>query len=133
MIAVGAIGAFVGLCLLPSGMGQHPDASLLAMGALALALGSVTAAFGIYLKARMPETKVAADPAQQSKTIVRKLRGSCNICHGDVAVITCEVHQLHMCAACLAEHYDSRSCAYVPSTRNQVTRTAKSMAAKARS
>jgi len=37
-------------------------------------------------------------------------------------VIHCKVHQVHMCAECLGQHYDFRTCSYVPSTRRPATK-----------
>ncbi len=129
MIAVGAIGALLGICLFPAAMGEHLDAALLALGACALSLGSITASLGFYLKARNLEAK--AGPGAEPKSAPRRARGGCDVC-GDTPVVNCKVHQVHLCADCLGQHYDFRSCAYVPSTRRQGGRTGKSMVAKAR-
>ena len=129
MIAVGVIGALLGICLLPAAMGEHPDATLLALGACALSLGSITASLGFYLKARNLEAK--AGPGAEPKSAPRRARGGCDVC-GDTPVVNCKVHRVHLCADCLGQHYDFRSCAYVPSTRRQGGRTGKSMVAKAR-
>jgi hypothetical protein len=52
LIAVGAIGASIGIIMLPAALGEHPDTSLLVLGACCLSLGSMFSASGIYLKAR---------------------------------------------------------------------------------
>ena len=52
MIAVGALGAVIGLIMLPAALGEHPDTSLLVLGACCVSLGSMIAASGIYFKAR---------------------------------------------------------------------------------
>ena len=52
MIAVGALGAVVGIIMLPAALGEHADTSLLVLGACCVSLGSMIAASGIYLKAR---------------------------------------------------------------------------------
>jgi len=38
------------------------------------------------------------------------------------------VHQVHLCADCLGQHYDLRSCTYVPSSRRLANKAAKNMA-----
>ena len=52
MIAVGALGGFIGIRMLPAAMGEHPDTSLLVLGACGVSLGSMITASGVYLKAR---------------------------------------------------------------------------------
>jgi hypothetical protein len=116
LIGVGALGACIGLIMLPAALGEHPDTNLLILGACCVSLGSLTAAAGIFFKARatQPATGTAA---AESKNPNRRVRGGCDICHGDLPVIHCKVHQVHMCAECLGQHYDARTCSYVPSTR----------------
>jgi hypothetical protein len=42
------------------------------------------------------------------------------------------VHEIHLCGNCLGDHYDFRSCAYVPSTRRTApSKPAARFAAKA--
>ena len=133
LIAVGAVAIFVAICFLPAALGQHADGNLLPVGACLLSLGALTAAFGTYLKARAVQAKIPSGMStQNAKNAGRRVRGGCELCHGDVPVIHCKVHQLHLCAACLAEHYDFRSCAYVPSTRRPTHKAGKALAAKAR-
>ena len=52
MIAVGALAAVIGLIMLPAALGEHPDTSLLVLGASCVSLGSMVAASGVYFKAR---------------------------------------------------------------------------------
>ena len=131
MIAVGVLGVLAGLGLAASWMGDQSEVSLLALGACALSIGSLTAAGGIYLKARLLETPQGT--AADAKSGQRRGRNGCDTC-GDTPVVNCKVHQVHLCGDCLSDHYDFRSCAYVPSTRRQVSKNSasKSMAAKAR-
>jgi len=129
LIAVGALGAFIGILMLPAALGEHPDSSLLILGACGMSVGSVIAALGIYLKARAaqsPAAKLAASGEPKNST--RRVRGGCDVCHGDLPVIHCKVHQVHLCADCLAQHYDFRTCAYVPSNRRSAARTPKNLA-----
>ena len=134
LITVGAMLIFVAICFLPAALGGRGDGNLLAVSASLLSLGALIAACGTYLKTRALGAKIAPGGfGPEAKSAGRRARGGCELCHGDVPVIHCRVHQLHLCAACLAEHYDFRSCAYVPSTRRPTNRVGKAMTAKARS
>ena len=128
MIAVAALGAVIGLIMLPAALGEHPDTSLLVLGACCVSLGSMIAASGIYFKARALQSTGGATPAAEAKNTTRRVRGGCDICHGDLPVIHCKVHQVHMCADCLGRHYDFRTCACVPSNRRNAAKTSKSLA-----
>jgi len=130
MLALGAVIAVVGLCIIPAGLGQESaDRNLLGVGAAIFSMGAMVAALGIYFKA----SALKSTPKQKSAEAGnsgRPLRGGCDRCQADAPVIQCKVHQQHLCGVCLAEHYDFRSCAYAPSTRR--TAAAKSLAARAR-
>jgi len=118
MIGMGAVVLFMGVILLPAALGEHPDTSLIAMGACGVSLGSMIAASGIYVKARALQPHAASvGVSAESKNSTRRVRGGCDICHGDLPVIHCKVHQIHLCPDCVAKHYDFRSCTYIPSTR----------------
>jgi hypothetical protein len=128
LIVIGALGACIGLIMLPAAMGEHPDTSLLILGACGVSLGSLTAAAGIYFKSRANQSPTGSQAASgEAKNSGRRVRGGCDICHGDLPVIHCKVHQVHMCADCLGQHYDFRTCSYVPSTR-RIGAKSKSMA-----
>ena len=122
---MGALGAVIGLIMLPAALGEHPDTSLLILGACGVSLGSMIAASGIYLKARALQARRTAQARlrQKSKNTTRRVRGGCDVCHGDLPVIHCKVHQVHLCADCLGQHYDFRTCTYVPSTRRTAAKT----------
>jgi len=130
MIALGAVALVLGILVLPAALlGQHPDTSLLGLGACGVSLGSIIAASGIYVKARTLEPPSASGAsAGESKSSARRVRGGCDVCHGDLPVIHCKVHQVHLCPDCLARHYDFRTCTYVPSTRRTGSKAAKSIA-----
>ncbi len=128
MIAVGALGAVIGLIMLPAALGEHPDTSLLVLGASCVSLGSMIAASGIYFKARVLQSNGGTTATPEAKSITRRVRGGCDICHGDLPVIHCKVHQVHMCADCLGQHYDFRTCAYAPSNRRNGAKASKSLA-----
>jgi hypothetical protein len=129
IIAAGVVVLLVGLIVLPAALGEHPDTSLLALGACGVSLGSITAASGIYIKARAMQPTGGSETSSSSatsKSSARRVRGGCDICHGDLPVIHCKVHQVHLCPDCLGQHYDFRTCTYAPSTRG--TKAAKNIA-----
>ena len=131
MIAAGAVVLLLGLIVLPAAMGGHLDTSLLALGACGVSLGSITAASGIYVKARAMQSTGGPEASSSTatpKNSARRVRGGCDVCHGDLPVIHCKVHQVHLCPDCLGQHYDFRSCTYAPSTRRTGTKTAKNIA-----
>lgn len=131
IIAAGALAVFCGICTLPAALGEHRDVALLGLGVCFLSVGSFLAASGIYWKARVLQSKIAAGITDgESKTPSRRVRGGCELCASETPVIQCRVHQLQLCPTCLAEHYDSRSCAYVPTTRKLANKSGKGMAAK---
>jgi hypothetical protein len=127
-IGAGSVVVLFSLILLAAATSDRSDQSLLAVAACAFSLGILTIACGIYFKAqtlkRQPEAP--ADSSARART------GGCERCEVEAPVILCRVHHLHLCGTCLAEHYDFRSCAYVPSTRKPTSKTAKAIAAKAR-
>jgi hypothetical protein len=120
---------FVGICLVPAAMGQHDDTGVLALAASVFSFGALLIGTGMYFKARGLQGAAASAP--ENKTTTRRVRGGCELCGSDTPVIHCKVHQLHLCPACLTEHYDFRSCVYAPSTRRTTGR--QKGAAKARS
>lgn len=124
-IALGATMAFVGLCCVPGGLEKTGDPSVLALGATIFSLGALVAAGGIYLRARAMQT-VANEAAFAEAA--RRARGGCELCASDVPVIECRVHQLHLCATCLAQHYDPRSCSYVPPAKRTGGKPGKALA-----
>jgi hypothetical protein len=129
MIALGVVVLLMGVLVLPAALGEHPDTSLIALGACGVSLGSMIAALGIYVKARALQSPDASGaPSGETKSSTRRVRGGCDVCHGDQPVIHCKVHQVHLCADCLAQHYDFRSCTYLPSTRRSSPKTGKSIA-----
>jgi hypothetical protein len=129
MISLGGLAVLIGLAVGVSSMGERVETTLLSLGACVVSMGLLIAATGVFLKARLLQAS-----AGETKPAQRKGRGGCDVC-GGLAVVNCKVHQVHLCADCLGQHYDFRSCAYVPSTRRQGAKpgSEKSMAAKGRS
>ncbi len=129
IISAGGFLMVLGLCFLPAAFGQHSDETILGAGVALFAFGTLLTAAGIYLKARMLQAELSKPSA--SKTQARRIRGGCDRCGTDSPVIHCRVHSLHICANCVAEHYDFRSCVYVPSTRRSAGSRQLARAAKA--
>lgn len=129
MIATGAIALVMGLLALPAALAEHVDIGLLTLGACGVSLGSLMASAGAYLKARaMVSSGSSGAIAGESKPSARRVRGGCDVCHGDLPVIHCKVHQVHLCPDCVPKHYDPRSCTYIPSTRGTSPKTGKALA-----
>lgn len=132
MMAFGVLVGFVGLCAIPAGLGNHGDRSLLGLGAALFGVGAVMTAAGLYLKALvLGSTTVNNAPSTATANSNRRPRGACDLCRKETPVVHCKVHQFHLCAACLAEHYDFRACVYVPSTRRTEPKGGRNMTAKA--
>src|ERR1700687_4278556 len=116
LIGLGVMGTCIGIVMLPAALGGHPDTSLLILGACGVSLGSLTAASGIFFKARAIQPPAGTQATLgEPKNSTRRVRGGCDICHGDLPVIHCKVHQVHMCADCLAQQYDLRTFTFVTS------------------
>jgi len=125
LIAIGAITLFLGLCCLPAAVGEPADPGLLAVGATLFAVGSLVCASGIYAKARILQWQGQAYQAEMAN---RRSRGGCELCSSDVPVIQCRVHQLQLCATCLAEHFDPRSCSFIPPARRPLSKATRGLA-----
>ena len=109
--------------------GRTLDIGLLTLGACGVSLGSLMASAGAYLKARaMVSSGSSGAIAGESKPSARRGRGGCDVCHGDLPVIHCKVHEVHLCPDCVPKHYDPRSCTYIPSTRGTSPKTGKALA-----
>jgi hypothetical protein len=133
IIAAGVVLMFIGLCFLPGALGDHPDADMLEIGGCQFSLGALIIATGIYAKARAVQFAIASgEPRKESGISNQRVRGGCDLCGSEAPVVQCKVHQLHLCGSCLAQHYDVRSCAYVPTTRTATTKIGRNLAANAR-
>ncbi|HSZ02646.1 MAG TPA: hypothetical protein VK788_24335 [Terriglobales bacterium] len=132
IIAAGAVLMAIGLCFLPAALGERPDADLLEVGACLFSLGALIIAAGMYTKARMVQMEIASGEPRKEPTSNQRVRGGCDLCGTEAPVVQCKVHQLHLCGSCLAQHYDVRSCAYVPTTRTATNKMGRNLAANAR-
>lgn len=118
----------VGLCFVPAALGENKDEGILGVGICAFALGALIAASGLYLKAKVA---TAAGRSGALNAPPKPVRGGCDLCGSELPVIHCRVHTVHICGNCLGDHYDFRSCVYVPSTRRPSAAMAKARAARA--
>jgi len=133
IIVAGALMMLIGLCFLPGALGGHPDPDMLEFGACQFSLGALVVAAGIYTKARALQAAIASgEPRKESAPSNQRVRGGCDLCGSEAPVVQCKVHQLHLCGTCLAQHYDVRSCAYVPTTRTATNKAGRKLAANAR-
>jgi hypothetical protein len=121
LIVIGGFVGLLGLTILPSALGSGSDKALLNMAVLTLSFAMMLIAGGLYAKARtMPVAEVESSASKRGR------KASCDACGKSEPVIQCRVHHQHLCADCLMDHYDFRSCAYVPSIRRGKTRQASS-------
>jgi hypothetical protein len=131
IIAAGALLMFVGLCFLLAALSEHSEPDLLEFGACQFSLGALVIAAGMYAKVRTVQIAIASgEPRKESANSNQRVRGGCDLCGSEAPAVQCKVHQLHLCGTCLAQHYDVRSCAYVPTTR--INKTGRNAAAHAR-
>lgn len=114
VIVGGTLLMLAGLIFLASSISQRQDEAVSGIGLCAFSLGALLCSTGIYLKARTAQAEI---PATTSKRPEPKQRGGCDLCGTEVPAVMCRVHQLHLCPNCLARHYDTRSCIFIPSTR----------------
>ena len=115
LIAIGSCIVFLGLCALPAALGANPDKTLLAFGMTIISTGMMLIAGGLYIKSRNFGQRVSNRSESHTKRVRKAL---CEQCGKNEPVIQCRAHKVHLCAACVGRHYDFRSCAYVPSSRN---------------
>jgi hypothetical protein len=130
IIMTGAAVLLIGICALLPVLGGHADPDQLMAGAGLFSLGALTLSSGVYLKSRAGSIPTAPNTAEEPA--VKRGRGGCELCGSEAPVVQCKIHELHMCGNCLHDHYDLRSCIYVPSARRAGARNAKNLAAKAR-
>ena len=115
----------LGLSFLPAAF-SNKDQTLLGAGICAVAFGAMFISAGLYLKARLLQNAPVAGKHQP-----QAIRGGCDLCGTNSPVIHCRVHQLHICGDCVSEHYDFRSCVYIPSTRRSAPGKALAKTARA--
>jgi hypothetical protein len=120
IIAIGCFVAAAGLCTLPAALGAQRDTALLGAAAMLFSTGMVLAASGLYMKAR---SLAEAEPSKVRSGGGKGHRKVCDVCGHSESAIECRVHHVHICPDCIGKHYDFKSCAYVPATRQTYTKT----------
>jgi len=126
LVLFGGLFMLLGLCFLPAAFHDRKDANTLEMGLCLFSAGSLIASLGMYFKASLLRAGILPEKAAPETAPKRKLRGGCDLCGTEAPVVRCTVHQIEVCGLCLAQHYDQRSCSYVPSKR--AGKNAKSLA-----
>jgi len=117
LVLFGSLFMLLGLCFLPAALLDRKDATTLGMALCLFSAGSLIASLGMYFKARALRGGILPERAASEPAAKRKLRGGCDLCGTEAPVAKCTVHQIEVCGLCLAQHYDQRSCVYVPSKR----------------
>jgi len=132
IVALGALVLFLGLIVLGTSLGKSGDPDALPVGAGLFSLGAVAIAGGIYLKAKAVQRASSSEAPRKESANAGRTRGGCELCGIEAPVVQCKIHRLQLCGTCLSQHYDARSCIYVPSTRRAAGKPGKGLAAKAR-
>lgn len=114
VIIFGCACILLGLSFLPAAFSRDHDQTILGAAICAVSFGFLSVAAGFYLKNRLLQSAAVSGP---NKTQRKAVRGGCDLCGTESPVIHCRVHQLHICGDCVSQHYDFRSCVYIPSTR----------------
>ena len=128
LVVAGSILMVLSLCFLPAVFNDRSDANTLEMGLCLFSAGSLIASLGMYFKARALRAGIVPEKAGPEMAAKRKLRGACDLCGTETPAVLCTVHQVEVCGICLAQHYDQRSCAYVPSKRASAGKNGKGLA-----
>jgi hypothetical protein len=132
IIALGALVLFLGIIVLGVSLRKSGDPDELPAGAGLFSLGAVGIAGGIYLKAKALQRASSSEAPRKESANGGRTRGGCELCGIEVPVVQCKIHRLQLCGTCLSQHYDARSCIYIPSTRGAGGKSGKGLAAKAR-
>jgi hypothetical protein len=126
LIALGALVSIAGLIFFPAALTEPArDEALLAAGGAMVGVGALMIAISFYFKASAIREEIAASPQLSAMLAGKRLKASCDTCKEGAAVITCSMHKKALCGNCLAQHYDSRACVYLPAARRSATRGAK--------
>ena len=132
IIALGALVLFLGLIVLGVSLGSNGGPDELPAGAGLFSVGAVAIAGGIYLKAKALQRASSPEAPRKESANAGRTRGGCELCRVEVPVVQCKIHRLQLCGTCLSQHYDVRSCIYLPSTRGAAGKPGKGLLAKAR-
>ena len=125
-LAIGVLITLGGLIFLPSAfVGPNIDTASLAAGLAIFTMGILTIAISFYFEARFIRSQLGSDHDFSNKFFAQQRKVACDVCHKAAGVIQCTMHKTFLCSTCLAGHYDSRACVYVPSARRTSIKTAK--------
>jgi hypothetical protein len=128
IVALGALVLFLGLIVLGVSLGKTGDPDELPAGAGLFSLGAVAIAGGIYLKAKALQQAIASEAPRKESANVGRSRGGCELCGVEAPVVQCKIHRLPLCGTCLSQHYDARSCIYIPSSRGAAGKPGRGLA-----
>ena len=125
-IAAGILIGCAGLVIIAAGFAsRQSDPAPVAAGLAVFAFGLVTISINLYVQARHLREQLP----RESNSSGSDKRRSCDVCGKGAAVILCTMHKTSLCPACLAVHYESRGCVYVPVARRSGVRTVRGAAA----
>ncbi len=105
-----------GLLCVPAMIERRHEVDLVAMGSCLFGVGAFVIASGLYFKTQLMRSEIEKVSGPR-----RRMTGGCELCATESQVVHCKVHQLDLCGNCLSQHYDFRSCAYVPALRGAST------------
>ena len=125
---LGILVAFVGLIVIASAWSGNGAENILAAGLTVFSAGILILSVSFYFQAKSVQTQ-AGGGSSVARPSGGKQRKLCDICKKSVPVIQCTMHKTSLCPTCLAGHYDSRGCVYVPTVRKTGARQTRGTAA----
>jgi len=126
LVVVGALVAFIGVLFFPAALsGPAKDEGLIGAGGALLGVGTLIMGTSLYFKAKAIRAEIDSNPLLSAMLAGKKTKVSCDSCQQGAAVILCSMHKKVLCGDCLAEHYESRACVYVPAGRRSPLRNAR--------
>jgi hypothetical protein len=126
-IGIGILIGFLGLVFIAAGFpSRQTDPGPIVAGLTVFAMGLLTVSASFYVQARAIRAQF---PRESNGSGLDKRKNLCDLCRKAPAVILCTMHKTTLCPSCLAAHYDSRGCVYVPASRRTSSRTVRSAAA----
>ena len=129
-VMFGGLLIFLGTCCLPAALSNERDTNMMMAGICLFSTGALIMALGTYFKARLIKAGLVPE-VETPEAAKRPVKGGCDLCGTEVPVVLCRVHQVHVCGSCLNQHFDPRSCAYIPTTRSVSQTKGSRLAARA--
>jgi uncharacterized membrane-anchored protein YhcB (DUF1043 family) len=125
-ITVGVLIGFVGLILLAAAYAsQSTSEDMLASGLVIFAVGILIMSVSFYIRANSLHSQQKVESGSSALSSGKQRKLICDVCHKSAAVIQCTMHKTVLCPGCLAGHYESRGCVYVPTVRRTSVKTAR--------